>query len=73
MTVKVLAEVLQRAEKWPQEDQEALAEFAREIEAQRTGVYRLADEERAAIEKARQSGFVPDEEVDAYWKRHGLT
>lgn len=72
MTAKVLKEVLERVETWPQEDQEALAEYAREIEARRTGVYRLTDDERAAIQKARQSGLVPDEEMDAYWKRNGI-
>jgi hypothetical protein len=68
MAAKILSDVLQRAEAWPQEDQEALAEYARVIEARRTGVYRLSDDERAAIEKARQGGFVPDEEINAYWR-----
>ena len=48
-------------------------EYARELEARRTGVYRLTDAERAAIQKARQDEYVPDEEMDAYWKRHGIT
>ncbi|MBI1867533.1 MAG: hypothetical protein HYS06_04465 [Methylocystis sp.] len=73
MTAKVLTEVLQRVETWPQEDQEALAEYAREIEARRTGLYRLTDDERAAIKKARESKLIPDEEMGAYWKRHGVT
>jgi hypothetical protein len=73
MTAKALKDVLERVEAWPQEDQEALAEYARAIEARRTGVYRLTDDERAAIQKARQSGLVPDEQMDAYWKRHGIT
>ena len=72
MTAKELKEVLERVETWPQEDQQALAEYAREIEARRTGVYRLTDDERAAIAKARQTGFVPDEEMEAYWKSHGV-
>jgi hypothetical protein len=73
MTAKVLKDVLDRVETWPQEDQEALAEYARELEARRTGLYRLTDAERAAIQKARQGEYVPDEEMDAYWKRHGVT
>ena len=44
-------EILRRAENWPQEDQEELAEVAREIEARRTGVYVLNDAERAALER----------------------
>jgi hypothetical protein len=73
MTAKVLKDVLDRVETWPQEDQEALAEYARELEARRTGLSRLTDAERAAIQKARQGEYVPDEEMDAYWKRHGVT
>jgi hypothetical protein len=72
MTAKALKDVLDRIETWPQEDQEALAEYARELEARRTGVYRLTDAERAVIQKARQDEYVPDEEMDAYWKRHGI-
>jgi len=62
--------MLLRAETWPLEDQEALAEYAREIEARRTGVYRLTEDERAAIQQARRGEFVPNEEMDAYWKHH---
>ena len=59
---------------WPQEDQDELAEVAAEIEARRAGIYRLSDEERAAVRKgmeaARRGDFVPDAEMDAYYKRH---
>jgi hypothetical protein len=65
-------EILRRVEHWPQEDQDELAEVAREIEARRTGVYVLSDDERAALDEALQSGVVSDEEVAAFWKRHGL-
>jgi hypothetical protein len=43
---------------------------AHELEARRTRVYQLTDDERAAIRKAREGDFVPDEEVDAFWNRH---
>jgi hypothetical protein len=72
MMAKALEDVLRRAETWPPEDQEALAEYARELEARRTGVYRLSEDERAAIQRARQSEYIPDEEMDAYWKRHDI-
>jgi hypothetical protein len=51
MTAKEVEEVLRRVEKWPQEDQEALAEYAREIEARRTGVCvpRITDRDFAAL------------------------
>jgi hypothetical protein len=76
MTAKVLKDVLQRVETWPQEDQEALAEYARELEARRTGVYRLTEDERAAVregrEQARRGEFVSDEDMDEFWKSSGV-
>ena len=51
------------------ENQEELAEVAREIEGRRNGVYVLNDEEKAAIEAARRSGIASDTEVTAFWKR----
>jgi len=65
-------EILRRVEHWPQEDQDELAEVAREIEARRTGVYVLSDDEGAALDEALQSGVASDEEVAAFWKRHGI-
>jgi hypothetical protein len=73
MTANALKEILRRVDTWPQEDQMALAEFARELEARRTGIYRLSEDERAAIDQARQSEFVPDEQMDEYWKRHDIS
>ncbi len=50
-------EILRRVETWPEEDQAELAEVAREIEARRSGVYVLSDDEKSAIADARRSGF----------------
>ena len=67
-------ELLERVETWPIEDQEELAEAAREIEARRSGVYRLADDERAAVraglEDARQGNFASDEEMEDFYQLH---
>ena len=41
--------LMEHVESWPQEDQDELAEFAREIEARRSGVYVVDDEEETAI------------------------
>jgi hypothetical protein len=65
-------EILRRVEHWPQEDQDELAEVAREIEARRTGVYVLSDDERRALDEARRSGVASDEDVAAFWKRYGI-
>ena len=64
--------ILQRVAAWPEEDQEELAALAREIEARRTGVYQLSDDEKAAIDAARRSGLASDDGVAAFWKRYGL-
>ena len=46
-----------------------------EIERWRGDVFRLADEERAAVRKgteaARRGEFVTDEELAAFYRRHG--
>jgi hypothetical protein len=65
-------DILQKASSWPEEDQEELAAVAREIEARRTGIYVLSDDEQAAIAEARQGGFASDQDIVAFWKRHGL-
>ena len=56
------------------EDQEELAEYAREIEARRTGVYTMSDDERAAVGKglaeADRGEFVSDELIAEADKRH---
>ena len=71
---KTLREVLEHAATWPREDQEELAEFAREIEARRTGVYAMSDEERIAVgqglAEADRGEFVSDERIAEADKRH---
>ncbi|MGI8526057.1 MAG: hypothetical protein ACR2K5_07720 [Pseudolabrys sp.] len=68
-------EILQHVASWPEEDQEELAEVAREIEARRSGVYVLSPDERKAIEEAldelKQGNRVPESEMQAFWKRVG--
>src|SRR5690606_14027847 len=63
----ILRHLLETAESWPEEDQKELVAYAREIEARRTGLYMLSDEERAAIEEgiaqADRGEFATDEEV----------
>jgi predicted transcriptional regulator len=72
--VRTLQEVIKRAENWSVEDQEELAEFAREIETRRTGVYTMSDAEHAAVKEglaqADRGEFVPDDVVAEADKRH---
>jgi predicted transcriptional regulator len=67
-------ELLERVGTWPVEDQEELAEVAREIESRRTGVYRLSDDERAAIraglDDARRGGFATEAEIEEFYQLH---
>ena len=71
---RLLKEVIEHAQTWPLEDQEELAEYAREIEARRTGVYTMSDQERVAVgmglAEADRGQFVPEERVAEADKRH---
>lgn len=67
-TRNTFKEVIKRAETWPDEAQEQLAEIALEIEAGlETGFYQPTPEELAGIDlglkDARQGRFASDEEV----------
>ncbi len=76
MSAKSFKDVMEQAATWPREDQDELAEYAREIEARRTGVYAMSDDERIAVGKglaeADRGEFVSDELVAEADKRHGL-
>jgi predicted transcriptional regulator len=76
MTKEQISAVLESVRSWPAEDQELLIELAREIQARRTGVYVMTDEEQAAVreglEQARRGEFVSGEEMDAFWKKIGV-
>lgn len=61
----ITKKLLEEIESWPAEDQEELAEYAREIEARRTGVYRASPEELEALDDAERSGVASEEEVEA--------
>ena len=62
-------DILRRIESWPLEDQEELAEVARDIEARRSGVYQATPEELRAIDEAERRGIASDEEVEAAFRR----
>jgi hypothetical protein len=73
MTTKTFKDVMKQAATWPPEDQDELAEYAREIEARRTGIYTMSDGERSAVgralDQADRGEFVPDELVAEADKR----
>jgi predicted transcriptional regulator len=71
---RLLKEVIEHAENWPLEDQQELAEYAREIEARRTGVYTMSTQERVAVRKglaeADRGQFVSEKRVAEVDKCH---
>lgn len=75
MTAQVLKDLVKRAETWPPELQEELAEIARELDsAFRGGVYHATPEELAGIDRgledARAGRFATDEEVAAVFAKY---
>ena len=78
MTAKVLKEVLERVEAWPEEAQVELAEIAREMDAGlKGGTYRATPEELVGIDRglkaAREGRFATAEEVEAVFAKHRRT
>jgi hypothetical protein len=69
-------EILKRVASWPLEDQDELAEVAREIEARRSGLYALDDEEETAIREGLaeldRGEWVTEEQMKSFWKRRGV-
>ena len=72
---KQMESLLQRVSTWSEEEQEMLLAAALEIERRRAGVYRLSDEERAAVLEglaaADRGDFVSDEEMNAFFEQRG--
>jgi predicted transcriptional regulator len=68
--------ILEKVASWPEEDQEELAEVAREIEARRTGIYVLNDAEQVAVDEGlrqlSRGQFAPEDEMQTFWKRFGV-
>jgi hypothetical protein len=60
--------ILEQVVSWPQEDQEELAEVAREIEARRTGVYKATEDELRELDAAELSGIASEDEVEAAFR-----
>jgi hypothetical protein len=64
-----LKDVLERAESWPAEAQQELAEIALEIEASVSGgAYQASEEELRALDQAERSGVANEEQVQAAFR-----
>ena len=68
-----LRELLPIIETWSEEDQLALVEAAREIEAFRSGLCTMSSEEGAVVveglAEAERGEFASEERINALWKR----
>ncbi len=74
---KTLKALMERAASWPEEAQAELVRFMIDTEARHFGVYRLTDEERAAIQRglddAKHGRFASDAEVAELFGRYRRT
>ena len=72
---KLLEKAIAKARELSAEDQDAVAVTMLSM-VEETPVVALDEETRAAIreglEQARRGEFVPEAEIEALWKRHGL-
>jgi len=66
--------MLSRVARWPEEDQDELAQVALEIEARRHGVFHATSEELQAIDEAltavSRGEVASDEEVEAVFAKY---
>jgi predicted transcriptional regulator len=72
---KALNDIVRRADSWPEEAQEELAQLAREVEAEvNAGAYRANANELAGIDRGLRDSadgkFATDEQVEATFAKH---
>ena len=71
---KAAENILDRIADWPKEAREELMQSIVDIEAKHLGVYRLSDDERAAVREgmaqADRGEFVPDDVVESYFNKY---
>jgi len=72
----IIDALIERVASWPEAAQEEAVNSLLAIEARHVGTYWTTPEERAAIlrglAEANRGEFVSDEEMAAFFKRHGL-
>ncbi len=73
---RTLENLIDRLPTWPRDAQQQALETLLAIEAERVGRYTLSAAETEAVaegrEQARRGEFVSDEEVAAFFERHGV-
>lgn len=75
---KLLQDVVDRVQRWPEDRQDDAARLLLDFEAQQTGAYRLTAEQVQQVERIQKQvrdgsmQFATDEQMDAFWKKCGL-
>jgi predicted transcriptional regulator len=73
---KLLDKAIAKARELPEEDQDSIAIMLLSMTSDDSQIDPVDDETRAAIldglAQARRGELVPDAEIEALWKRHGL-
>lgn len=73
---KLLEKAIAKARELPDDDQDSVAVMLLSMTSEDPQLDLIDDATRAAIleglGQARRGEFVPDEEIEALWKRHGL-
>jgi predicted transcriptional regulator len=73
---KLLDQAIAKVRELPDDNQDRVGAIMLSMIDQDTSAVPLDDEARATIreglEQARHGEFVPDKEIEALWKRHGL-
>jgi hypothetical protein len=71
---KLTEQILDRIAGWPKEAQAELIQSMMEIEEKYVGLYRLSDDERAAVKRGldemRRGEFASEEQVTAIFQRY---
>jgi hypothetical protein len=72
---KILHDLIQRAQSWPEDAQEELAQIAREIEAGlKGGKYRATPDELRGVDRglrdSAEGKFVSEADVEAVFAKH---
>jgi predicted transcriptional regulator len=73
---KLLEEAINKVRELPEAEQDEAAEMLLSVASKRGGPIELDDETRAAVrqgrEQARRGEFVSDEDMSAFFRRHGV-
>ena len=73
---KLLEDAIKKVRELPESDQDEAAELLLSVASRRAEPVRLDDETRAAVEEgqqqARRGEFVSDQDMVAFFRRHGV-